>query len=52
MRSVGQRPKDGTSSVNTLEGESVTGPVELDILLLQSKEGNQGTNSDGAGEGS
>lgn len=52
MSSIGHRLEDGASAVNTREGDGVTTPVDLNTLLLQGEEGNQGTDSDGAGEGS
>jgi hypothetical protein len=36
--SVGQRLEDGASSVDTLEGDVVTGPVDFNALLLQGEE--------------
>jgi len=48
---IGQRSKDGASGVNTLKGDVVAAPVDLKLLLLQGEEGDQGADSDGAGEG-
>ena len=39
------------SGVETLKGQVVATPAKFDTLLLQSKEGNQSANGNGAGEG-
>lgn len=49
---IRQRIEDGTSGVDTLEREVVTAPVDLDTLLLQGEESDQGGNSDATGESS
>jgi hypothetical protein len=50
--SIGQHLQDGASTVDTREGNVVTGPVDFNALLLQSEEDNQSGNRDGAEEGS
>ena len=49
--SVGQPLEDGTSAIDTREGDVVTGPVDFDALLLQDEEDNQCGDCDAAGEG-
>ena len=51
MLSIGHRPEDGPLTVNTRKGDAVAAPVDLNTLLLQGEEHDQGGNSDGAGEG-
>ena len=52
MISVGQSLEDGATTVDTLEGDIVTHPVDLNALLLQGEEDDQCGNSDTTGEGS
>jgi hypothetical protein len=49
--SISQWFEDGAGAVNTLKRDGVTSPVQLNTLLLQGEEDDQGANSDGAGEG-
>ena len=50
--SVGQPLQNGTDTVDTREGDVITGPVDFNALLLQGKEDDQSGNGDGAGESS
>jgi len=51
MLSLDQLLKYRASAVNPIEGPGVTAPFDLNILLLQGEEGDQGANGNGAGEG-
>jgi len=51
MLSLFQRLEYGTRTVNTREGSGVTAPVNLNILLLQGEEDDQGADGDSAREG-
>jgi hypothetical protein len=50
--SVGQPLEDGASTVDTHEGDAVTGPVDFNAPLLQDEENDQSGDGDSAGEGS
>ena len=52
MLSIGQRLQDGASSVDTREGDAITGPLDFNAPLLQGEEDDQCAHGDGAGEGS
>lgn len=52
MSPIRHHSENGTCGINTREREIVTVPVDLDTLLLQSEKGDQGRNSDAAGESS
>ena len=52
MLSVGQYVQDGTSAIDTREGDAVTAPVDFNVLLLQGEEDDQSGNSHRAREGS
>jgi len=47
---LGENPEPRTRSIKSREGQSVPTPVKFNTLLLQSKEGNQSADRDGAGE--
>ena len=51
MLSLCQRLQYGTRAVNTREGPGITTPVDLNILLLQGEEDDQGADGNGAAEG-
>ena len=50
MISVGQSLEDGATTVDTLEGDIVTHPVDLNALLLQGEEDDQCGDIDGGVE--
>jgi hypothetical protein len=50
--SVGQRPQDGASGVDTLVGDIITAPVNFNALLSQGEVHDRSSNSDGSDEGS
>jgi hypothetical protein len=46
-----QHLENGSGGIDARKRDAIIHPVKLNILLLKDKNGNQGADSDGAGEG-